>query len=147
MSEKAAGGGSSRRPERLAYSLAMGPFDWRRLSPEHWFFGTPEPIDHPLYVVLAAMQTLAFAAAAVARLLADPLLADRPAARRALCRAATVAGLLAAVGLVLLLFRWQPMPFFSKRLWLYVWWVGVAAAVTWAALAARRRGAPDTVAA
>ncbi|MDP8923844.1 MAG: hypothetical protein M3O34_13305, partial [Chloroflexota bacterium] len=115
----------------------MGPFDWRRLSPEHWFADVPEPIDHPLYVVLAAVQTLVFAAAVFACLVADPLLADRPATRRAVGRAAAVAAVLAAVGLVLLLFRWHPVPFFSKRLWLYLWWLGVAAAVGWAALRAR----------
>ena len=118
----------------------MGPFDWRRLSAEHWFAEASEPIDHPAYVALAAVQGLVFAVAVFASLVADPLLAERPAARHAIGRAATVAGLLAAVGLVVLLFRWQPVPFFSKRIWLYLWWLGVAAALGWAALAARRRG-------
>ena len=123
----------------------MGPFDWRRLSPEHWFADAPVPIDHPAYVVLAIAQTLVFAAAIVARLVADLLLADRPVARRALSRAATVAGLLAAIGLVLLLFRWQPVPFFSKRIWLYLWWVAVATALGRAALTARRPSSRGTV--
>ena len=130
---------------RLAYSPAMGPFDWRRLSAAHWFADAPEPIDHPLYGVLAVAQTLVFAAAVFARLLADPLLADRPVARRAVARAAMVAGGLAAVGLVLLLFRWQPVPFFSKRIWLYLWWIGVTVALGWAAFAATRRGARRSV--
>ena len=125
----------------------MGPFDWRRFSPAHWFADAPEPIDHPAYAVLAVAQTLAFAVAVFAHLVADPLLADRPAARRALFRAATVVGFLAAVGLVLLLFRWQPVPFLSKRLWLYLWWVGVVVSVARAYVAARRRGARGTVAA
>ena len=123
----------------------MGPFDWRRLSPEHWLADVPEPIDHPAYFMLAVVLTLVFAASVIARLVADPLLADRPAARQAVARAAAVAGLLAAVGLVLLLFRWQPVPFFSKRIWLYLWWVAVAAALARAAFAARRRGSPGTV--
>ena len=124
---------------------AMGPFDWRRLSPEHWLADVVEPIDHPAYLVLAVVQTLAFAASVAAHLLAEPLLADRPAARRILARAATVAGVLAAVGLVVLLFRWQPVPFFSKRIWLYLWWVGVAVAAGRAAWGARRRGSRGTV--
>ena len=123
----------------------MGPFDWRRLSPEHWLADAPEPIDHPAYLVLAVVLTLVFAASVFARLVADPLLADQPAARQAVSIAATVAGLLAAVGLVLLLFRWQPVPFFSKRIWLYLWWVCVAVASIRAAVAARGRRARGTV--
>lgn len=116
----------------------MGLFDWRRLSPEHWLAENPDPIDHPMYVVLAVVQTLVFAAAVVARLVADPLLADRPAVHHSLSRVAAVAGILAAIGLVLLLFRWQPVPFLSKRVWLYLWWIGVAVAAGWATFSARR---------
>ena len=123
----------------------MGPFDWRRLSPEHWLADTVEPIDHPAYLVLAVVQTLVFAASVAAHLLAEPLLADRPVARRAVARAATVAGVLAAVGLVVLLFRWQPVPFFSKRIWLYLWWVGVLVAAGRVAWGAGRRGSRGTV--
>ncbi len=116
----------------------MGPFDWRRLTPEHWFVDLTDPLDHPLYAVLAALQSLAFALAVFASLVAEPLLAGRPTARRALSRAATVVGFLAAIGLVLLLFRWLLVPYFTKRIWLYLWWVGVAAAVAWGAFGVRR---------
>jgi hypothetical protein len=75
----------------------------------------------------------------------DSLLADRPAARHALCRAATIGGFLAAIGLVILLFRWQPVPFLSKRLWFHLWCVGAIAAVAWALVTARRHGARGTV--
>ena len=125
----------------------MGPFDWRRLSPEHWFADAPEPMEHPAYLVLALIQTLAFALACFARLVADPLLADRPAARQTVSRAATIVGLLAAVGLVLLLFRWQPVPFLSKRLWLYLWWAVVILVLGRAVVATRWRGDRSTVAA
>ena len=123
----------------------MGLFDWRRLSPEHWLADTVEPIDHPAYLVLAVVQTLVFAASVGVHLLAEPLLADRPAVRRIVARVATVAGVLAAVGLVVLLVRWQPVPFLSKRIWLYLWWVGVAVAAGRATWGARRRVSHGTV--
>lgn len=125
----------------------MGLFDWRRLTPEHWFVDLTDPMDHPLYAVLALTQSLVFALAVFASLVAEPLLAGRPAARRAISRAATIAGFLAAIGLVILMFRWLLVPYFTKRIWLYLWWVGVAAAVAWGAYGARRRATRDTLAA
>ena len=135
----------ARRPGGPAYRPRLGLFDWRRFSLERVFADASDPIEHPAYLMLALAQTLAFALAVFARLLADPLLANRPAARRALSRAATIGGLLAAVGLVILLFRWQPVPFLSKRLWFHLWCVGVLAALAWALVSARRHGVRGTV--
>jgi hypothetical protein len=46
---------------------------------------------------------------------------------------------LAAIGLLLLLFRWQLVPFLSKRLWMILWGVAVVALPIYAYLYWKRR--------
>jgi hypothetical protein len=43
--------------------------------------------------------------------------------QRQVTRLAVIVLFFAAVGLLLLLFRWEQVSFLSKRLWLYLWWL------------------------
>ena len=120
----------------------MSRFDWERFSPDHWFADLSDPIEHPLYLALAIVQTLVLAAATFARLMADVLVADAPESRQLVSAVAGLAAILAGLGLLVLLFRWQLLvPFLTKRIWLYAWGVAVTLAVGWSVSRTRRLGA------
>lgn len=108
----------------------MGLFD--RLSPSHWWADPREPIGGPLYLGLAVVLGIVFVASAAVWILAPRLANGHRFRRRLIARLAVVALVLAAVGLLLLLFRWQLVPFFSKRLWFYLWGVAVIATTAYA---------------
>jgi len=107
----------------------MGHFDWRFASLDHWLTDASDPTGNPAYVLLAVAQTIAFLGAIVTRLLADAVSDSASASYQFACRLAFALGMLGASGLVVLLFRWQPTPVLSMRLWLLLWWISVVAAL------------------
>lgn len=123
----------------------MDLLDWGRLSPDHWFADATDPINHPAYVVLAVLMTVGLIAGIYLRLTADTMFGGHRFKQRQLGRLANVVIVLSAAGLTILLFRWQPVPFLSKRLWLYLWWLAVPATAIYAVYHYRRRY-PDQLA-
>ncbi len=117
----------------------MDLFDWTRLSPSHWLADATEPIDHPVYIVLAAVLTLGLVAAIYVRLMADGMFDGHRYKQRLARRLANWAIGLCASGLVILLFRRQPVPLLSKRLWFYLWWVAVVAGAVYVVYFYRQR--------
>jgi formate hydrogenlyase subunit 3/multisubunit Na+/H+ antiporter MnhD subunit len=96
-------------------------FDWSRFSPTHWFADVREPIDHPAYAVLAAMLVVALFVSIFMLVISRDTMGGHRAKQRQLRRVATAVAWLAGIGLVILFFRWQPVPVFSKRIWFYSW--------------------------
>jgi|RhiMethySRZTD1v2_1073278.scaffolds.fasta_scaffold576295_2 hypothetical protein len=94
-----------------------------RLSPSYWWADPNEPLSNPIYLVLAILLAIALVAAAFAWIAAPRVFADNRFRQRLITRIAVIVFSFAAVGLLLLLFRWQAVPFFSKRLWFVIWWV------------------------
>ena len=99
----------------------MNPLDF--LSPSHWWTDPTEPLDNPLYLVLAIVLGIALLVAAFAWIAAPRLFADHRFRQRQVTRLAVIVFSFAAAGLLILLFRWGQVPFLSKRLWLYIWWL------------------------
>ena len=116
----------------------MDPFGWIRLGPSHWFADATEPIDHPLYVVLAALLTVALIAGIYTRLAADTMFGGHRFKQRLAARTANYVVALAAIGLLILLFRWQPVPLLSKRIWLYLWLLTVIGSIGYGIYYSRR---------
>jgi hypothetical protein len=100
------------------------------LSPTHWLEDPTSTIEGPIVVGFAALLGLLLVASIAVWILAPRIAPERRMLRRLIERIAKWGVGLAAVGLILLLFRWALVPFFSKRLWLLLWGlsiVGVAA--------------------
>jgi drug/metabolite transporter (DMT)-like permease len=109
-----------------------------RLSPSHWWVDPTEPLDNPIYLVMAAALGLALVVAAFAWIAVPRLFADHRFRQRQVTRLAVTVFTFSAVGLLLLLFRWQAVPFFSKRLWLYLWWLAAIGTVGYIAYYLKR---------
>jgi hypothetical protein len=103
-----------------------------RLSPSYWWTDPGTTIEGPIVIGFAAILGLAFVAGIVVWILAPRLAPENRVLQRFIVRIARWTVGLAAVGLLLLLFRWQVVPFFSKRLWLNLWVVAVIAGVAYA---------------
>jgi hypothetical protein len=101
------------------YVGTVNPLDF--LSPSHWWTDPTEPLDSPVYLGIAIVLGLVLVAAAFAWIAAPRYFAEHRFRQRQVTRLATIVFSFAAVGLLLLLFRWGQVPFFSKRLWLYLW--------------------------
>jgi len=114
----------------------VNPFD--RLGPSHWWTDPTEPLDNPAYLVMAIVLGLAMVVAAFAWIAAPRLFADHRFRQRQVTRLAVTIFAFAAIGLLLLLFRWQAVPFFSKRLWLYLWWLAAICTVAYIAYYLKR---------
>ena len=99
----------------------MDPLDWLWRGPSYWFGDATEPIDHPIYVVLALVLAVALIGGIATRLAVHRLFGGHRFKQRRAARAASYAVALAAVGLVILLFRWQPVPLLSKPIWFFLW--------------------------
>jgi len=100
--------------------ITVNPFD--RLSPSHWWADPTEPLDNPIYIALAVVLVLALIAGAFAWIAAPRMFATHRFRQRLVTRLAITLFTFAAVGLLLLLFRWQAVPFLGKRIWVYLWW-------------------------
>jgi hypothetical protein len=117
-----------------------------RLSPTYWWTDPGTTIDGPLVLAFAVVLGLAFVLAIVAWLLASRLAPENRLHQRRIARLAKWTLALAAIGLLLLLFRWQIVPFFSKRLWLILWFASVFGGIGyivyyWRAIYPERRAA------
>lgn len=113
------------------YDTAMNPFDPRRLSPAYWFVDATEPIEHPAYLALAVLLMVGLVASVYVRIMADQMFDGKRYQQRQAARMAGVALFVCVAGLVVLLFRWQPVPFLSKRIWLYLWLMAAVAAMAY----------------
>lgn len=116
----------------------MDLFDLGRLSPAHWFTSATEPIQHPAYAVLAGMLVLGLVGAIYLRIASEQMFHGHRFKQRQVARGATASIWLCAAGLVVLLFRWQPVPFLSMRVWFYLWWLAAVALVAYAVYFYRR---------
>ncbi|MFN8522444.1 MAG: hypothetical protein U0821_04985 [Chloroflexota bacterium] len=125
--------------------MIVGALDWltwERFDPTRWFADVREPIDHPAYLVLAVVLALLIAAGAYAHFAPDELLGPNRFQQRQIRRLATAVIWLSSIGLVILLFRWQPVPVLSKRIWFYAWLVSAAAVVAYGIYFYRARYRP-----
>jgi hypothetical protein len=116
----------------------MDLLDLSWLSPSYWLADAREPISHPVYAVLAVLLALGLGAAVYVRLAVDAMFAGHRLKQRHARMLTTPAIWLCATGLVLLLFRWQPVPLLSKPLWWYLWCLAFIAAVAYAGYFYRR---------
>jgi hypothetical protein len=103
------------------------------LSPSYWWTDPGTTLDGPVVLGFAIALGVAFVLAVVLWLIAPRLAPENRLHQRLLVRAAKWAVALTVIALLLLLFRWQVVPFFSKRLWLILWAVAVVAAIGYAA--------------
>jgi hypothetical protein len=104
-----------------------------RLSPAYWWTDPGTTIEGPIVIGFAVFLGLAFVLGIVAWMLAPRLAPENRVLQRFIVRVAKWTVGLAAVGMVLVLFRWQVVPFFSKRLWLDLWVVAVIATAVYMA--------------
>jgi small-conductance mechanosensitive channel len=100
-----------------------------RLLPSSWWTDPGTTIEGPLVLAFAIALAVVFVLSVALWLIAPRLAPDNRLHQRLIARLAKWVLALAAIGLLLLLFRWQIVPFFSKRLWLYLWVVAVVAGV------------------
>jgi hypothetical protein len=116
----------------------MDLFDLGRLSPAHWFASATEPIQHPAYAVLAGLLVLGLVAAIYLRITSEHMFDGHRFKQRQVARGATAVIWVCAAGLLVLLFRWQPVPMLSMRVWFYLWWIGAAVLVAYGVYFYRR---------
>ena len=98
---------------------------FERLSPTYWWTDPGTSLDGPLVLAFAIVLGVAFVLAIVAWLLAPRLAPENRLHQRLIVRLTKWVLGFSAVGLLLLLFRWQVVPFFSKRLWLFLWFAAL----------------------
>jgi uncharacterized membrane protein len=102
-----------------------------RLSPSYWWTDSGTSLDGPLVLAFAIVLGVAFVVAIVAWLLGPRLAPENRLHQRLIVRLAKWVLGSSAVGLLLLLFRWQIVPFFSKRLWLFLWFAAVCGGLSY----------------
>jgi hypothetical protein len=98
----------------------VNPLDF---SPSDLFTNGTGAIDNPAYIAMAIVFGIALLVGAFAWIAAPRLFADHRLRQRVVTRLAIALFTFAAVGLLLLLFRWQGVPLLSWRIWLVVWWL------------------------
>lgn len=103
-----------------------------RLSPTYWWADPGTSLDGPLVLAFAIVLGVAFVLAIAAWLLAPRLAPENRLHQRLIVRLAKWVLGFSAVGLLLLLFRWQVVPFFSKRLWLFLWFAALFGGIGYA---------------
>jgi hypothetical protein len=116
---------------------------FERLLPPYWWTDPTDAIGGPVWIAVAVLMGVLFAAGIVLWLLAPRIAPRNSLHRRLLVRAARWTVGLAIVGLLLLLFRWQLTPFLSKRLWLFLWISTTISVVAYAAWYRRERYPDD----
>ena len=92
-----------------------------RLSPSYWWTDPGTTVEGPVPIAFAILLGVVIVVAVVAWIIAPRLAPERRLIQRLIARVARWSIGLAIVGLLLLLFRWQIVPFFSKRIWLVLW--------------------------
>jgi hypothetical protein len=98
---------------------------FERLLPGYWWTDPTDVIGGPLWIVFAVLVALSFVAGITLWLLAPRIAPMHSLHRRLIVRAAKWTVGMAVVGLFLLLFRWQLVPFLSKRLWIFLWFAAL----------------------
>ena len=117
-----------------------------RFLPSYWWTDPTSTIEGPLVQAVAVLLGLVFVLAIATWIGAPRIGMSNRVVQRLLVRLAKWVAVLAAIGLFLLLFRWQLVPFLSKRLWMILWSVAVIALPVYAYLFWRRRY-PELIAA
>lgn len=102
-----------------------------RFLPSYWWTDPGTTIEGPIPVSFAVVLAVAFVLSIVAWLLAPRLAPENRLHQRLIVRLAKWVLGFSAVGLVLLLFRWQIVPFFSKRLWMILWFAAMFGGVAY----------------
>ena len=102
-----------------------------RLLPSYWWTDPGTSVEGPVPIGFATVLGLAMVASLVVWLLAPRIAPQNRVLRRLIVSVVKWALALSAVGLLLLLFRWQIVPFFSKRLWMILWFVGVLGGIAY----------------
>ncbi len=92
-----------------------------RLSPDYWWSDPTTAWDGAWVLMFTLLLATAFVVAATAATLAPRLQASCGHLQINIGRTAAWVLGFAAVGLLLVLFRWQATPFFGKRLWIILW--------------------------
>jgi hypothetical protein len=95
-------------------------------------------MEGPLAGGFAIVLSVAFVLAIVVWLLAPRIASENRLHQRLIARVAKWVLGFSAAGLLLLLFRWQVVPFLSKRLWLILWFAGVLGGIGYVAYYWRR---------
>lgn len=98
---------------------------FERFLPSYWWTDPGTTVEGPIPIGFAVVLAVAFVLGIVAWLLGPRLAPESRLHQRLIARVAKWVVGFSAVGLLLLLFRWQIVPFFSKRLWLFLWFAGV----------------------
>lgn len=117
-----------------------------RLAPAYWWTDPAEPLDGPFAMALAIAVAIVMVAGAFAWIGARQLVPRHRLHRRLLIRAGQAGVTAGLTGLLLMLFRWQAVPFLSKRLWLILWGLTCLGALAYAFRYARTRYAEDVLA-
>jgi hypothetical protein len=104
---------------------------FERLLPGYWWTDPNESIGGLPYQAFAILLGLVFVAAIAVWILAPRLAPAHRLHQRLIARAARWAVGLSATGLILLLFRWQLVPFLSKRLWLILWFLTILGVIAY----------------
>jgi hypothetical protein len=109
-----------------------------KLSPTYWWTDPGTTIEGPVVIGFAAVLGIVLVVSVAVWILAPRLAAEERPKRRAIARIAKWSLGFAVAGLLLLLFRWQLVPFLSKRLWFVLWGAGVVAGIAYTAYYWRR---------
>jgi hypothetical protein len=102
------------------YVGTVNPLDF---SPSDLFANGAGAFDNPAYLAMAIVFAIALLVGAFAWIAAPRLFADHRFRQRVVTRLAITLCTFAAIGLLLLLCRWQGVPLLSWRIWLVVWWL------------------------
>jgi len=109
-----------------------------RLSPDYWWADPGTTIEGPVPIGFAIFLGLVMVLAVALWILAPRLAHEKRPLQRLLVRVAKWSLGFATAGLLLLLFRWQVVPFFSKRFWLIVWGGSIVGAAAYLVYYCRR---------
>ena len=104
-----------------------------KLSPTYWWTDPGTTIEGPVVIGFAAVLGIMLVVSVAVWILAPRLAAEERPKQRMIARIAKWSLGFAVVGLLLLLFRWQLVPFLSKRLWFVLWGAGAIAGIAYAA--------------
>jgi hypothetical protein len=99
-----------------------------RLSPTYWWDDPGTTIEGPIPIGFAIALGVVMVVAIAVWILAPRLAPEQRLLQRLIARVAKWTLAFAVIGLLLLLCRWQVVPFFSKRLWFAIWGASIVGA-------------------
>ena len=103
-----------------------------KLSPAYWWTDPGTTIEGPVVIGFTALLGVVLALSVAVWILAPRLAPDERPKQRIIATMARWSLGFAAAGLLLLLFRWQIVPFLSKRLWFIMWGASIIAGIAYA---------------